>query len=198
MYIYRFSRKNSNGWRRKRIVYPTKFIFKGLTVIMYHLIKLSDPETEYTDYLVTKNLQQTLDYLSQLQNSRSSNYGNSITNYLIERKKKFYDLTKESVFEHESLEVVNTFLFNLKNNPSIIDDAVKEAKEKVKAELVKKIIQEEEVSPSLDEVELKVVEEEVSTPPKKAKKAKKVVSTEEEIVEAPIVVEEEIITPSLD
>jgi hypothetical protein len=165
---------------------------------MYHLIKLSDPETEYTDYLVTKNLQQTLDYLSQLQNSRSSNYGNSITNYLIERKKKFYDLTKESVFEHESLEVVNTFLFNLKNNPSIIDDAVKEAKEKVKAELVKKIIQEEEVSPSLDEVELKVVEEEVSTPPKKAKKAKKVVSTEEEIVEAPIVVEEEIITPSLD
>lgn len=157
--------------------------------------------------MVTKNLQQTLDYLSQLQNSRSSNYGNSIINYLIERKKKFYDLTKESVFEHESLEVVNTFLFNLKNNPSIIDDAVKEAKEKVKAELVKRVIPEvpslvvEENKVSSDE---SVKEEEdvtPTTPQKKTRKAKKVVSTEEEIVEAPIVEEEvveEIITSSSD
>lgn len=158
------------------------------------------------DYLVTKNLQQTLDYLSQLQNSQSSNYGNTITNYLIERKKKFYDLTKESVFEHESLEVVNTFLFNLKNNPSIIDDAVKEAKEKVKAELVKRVIPEEvplevvvESNVSVEEV---VKEEDaVSTSPKKPKKAKKVVSPEEDVVEEPIVegeVVEEIIMPSLD
>lgn len=92
---------------------------------MYFLIKLNDPETDFVDYLVTKDLQKSLEYLSNVQMSESSKYGNSITSYLKNNRKKFYDLSREEIFQNECLEQVNAFLFNLKNkkeNKTKFDD----------------------------------------------------------------------------
>lgn len=71
---------------------------------MYTLYKFEDKSTNFVNYLITKNIQQTLGYLSQLYNAR--NKASKLVAYLLTHNKKFYDLEKTILFQSDSLEEI--------------------------------------------------------------------------------------------
>lgn len=130
----------------------------------YILIRLTDPETDFTEYLITKDLQTTLDYLSLLLKSGSI-ITDPLINYLKKHNKKFYDLEREIIAHSPSLEEINSLLIDFRNKSTIPEDTTSSSSlslpvvEVVVSNKEKKVVNKE----ATDSVAIPKVEVETST-----------------------------------
>jgi len=140
---------------------------------MYKLYKIEDNTTGFIDYIITKDIDKTMEYLLGL--FKQNNHQNNIIQYLIKNRKKFYDLQKTIIFQSDDLENVNKFYYDLINidKPEII-----KVKEEIK-DIIDEVIKEK--TPVIDAVEEYIEEnivedttEEISIEkPKKKSRSKK-------------------------
>jgi len=111
---------------------------------MYLLLLIKDSDSGFVDYVVTKDIQKTFEFINSVV-SKQSDYTSKLTSYLISSGKRLIDLQHEVLFSDASLLNVNNFLEKLKC-PEIEDESKPEKEiEQVKEEAKEEVKEEEEV-----------------------------------------------------
>lgn len=144
---------------------------------MYLLLELKDTETNFVDYIVTKDIQKTFQFINSIL-LKEIDYKNKLTDYLLQSNKRLSSLKHEVLFSDYSLLKVNNFLANIiaegkvetPSNATVVSDFVKEpvvqevvVVEEVKEPVVQEVIEEEVVV-------VEEVKEQPKTPKKRTKK----------------------------
>lgn len=80
---------------------------------MYLLLLIKDSDSGFVDYIVTKDIQKTFQFINSVVYGESD-YTSKLTSYLINSEKRLTDLQQEVLFSDASLLNVNNFLEKVK------------------------------------------------------------------------------------